>query len=60
MNFDDFECLSFDCYGTLIDWETGIASSLRPIIETHVVSAGYHALLESYGKAESEIQAGSY
>lgn len=26
--FDRFDALSFDCYGTLIDWETGIASAL--------------------------------
>ena len=60
MNFDQFECLSFDCYGTLIDWETGISSALRPILKSHEVSAEHHALLQSYGKAEAEIQAGSY
>ena len=60
MNFGHFECLSFDCYGTLIDWETGILSALQPILETHEVSAGHHALLELYGKAEAEIEAGPY
>ena len=60
MNFDQFESLSFDCYGTLIDWETGILSALRPILETHEVSADHHALLELYAKAETEIEAGSY
>ena len=29
-DFDRFEAMSFDCYGTLIDWETGIANALRP------------------------------
>ncbi len=28
----DFEVLSFDCYGTLIDWETGIWDALQPLI----------------------------
>jgi 2-haloacid dehalogenase len=60
MNFDHFECLSFDCYGTLIDWETGISSALRPILETHEVTADHDALLEFYGKAETEIEAGPY
>ena len=60
MNFDHFECLSFDCYGTLIDWETGIVSALRPILEAHEVSAGHHALLQLFGYAEAEIQAGPY
>ena len=29
MNLVDFDALSFDCYGTLIDWEAGIAAVLR-------------------------------
>lgn len=29
---NDFEVLSFDCYGTLIDWETGIWDALQPLI----------------------------
>ena len=57
MNFDHFECLSFDCYGTLIDWETGIASALRPILAAHEVSADHFALLQLFGEAEAEIQA---
>jgi 2-haloacid dehalogenase len=60
VNFDHFECLSFDCYGTLIDWETGISSALRPILETHKVPADHDALLELFGKAETEIEAGPY
>ena len=60
MNFDHFECLSFDCYGTLIDWETGIASALRPILAAHEVSAGHFALLQLFGEAEAEIQTGPY
>ena len=30
MKLTDFSALTFDCYGTLIDWETGIAAALRP------------------------------
>lgn len=60
MDFDRFECVSFDCYGTLIDWETGISSALTPILESHKVSADRYALLELFGKAEAEIEAGSY
>lgn len=29
---NDFEVLSFDCYGTLIDWETGIWDALQPLL----------------------------
>ena len=35
MRFTDFEALSFDCYGTLIDWEAGIAAVLRPWANAH-------------------------
>lgn len=33
MRLSDFKVLSFDCYGTLIDWETGIWTALRPLAE---------------------------
>ena len=32
MNYDDFKLLSFDCYGTLIDWESGIWNAFQPVI----------------------------
>jgi 2-haloalkanoic acid dehalogenase type II len=32
MSLTDFKVLSFDCYGTLIDWETGIYDALRPVL----------------------------
>ena len=35
LDFGRFRVLTFDCYGTLIDWETGIFSALRPILATH-------------------------
>jgi 2-haloacid dehalogenase len=60
MNFDHFKCLSFDCYGTLIDWETGISSALRPIMETHEVKVSHDELLALYGEVETEIEAGPY
>ena len=31
MQLTDFDALSFDCYGTLIDWETGLAAVLAPL-----------------------------
>ena len=35
LNFDDFEVLTFDCYGTLIDWETGILEVRHPVFSAH-------------------------
>ena len=33
MRLTDFKVLTFDCYGTLIDWETGIINALRPLLK---------------------------
>jgi len=35
LDFSHFQILTFDCYGTLIDWESGIFSALRPILAVH-------------------------
>jgi 2-haloacid dehalogenase len=32
MKLSDFQALSFDCYGTLIDWETGLFETLQPLL----------------------------
>ena len=32
LDFDRFDALTFDCYGTLIDWEAGILAGLRPVL----------------------------
>ena len=32
MRLRDFQVLTFDCYGTLIDWETGMIDALRPLV----------------------------
>jgi 2-haloacid dehalogenase len=33
MNLSDFKVLTFDTYGTLIDWETGIYHGLAPLVQ---------------------------
>jgi 2-haloacid dehalogenase len=55
IDFGAFEALTFDCYGTLIDWETGIAAGLRPFAD-----ASDEALLESFARHEAALEAGSY
>jgi 2-haloacid dehalogenase len=52
----DFTALTFDCYGTLIDWERGILGELRPWADTHGVNAGDEVLLEAFGVAEAECE----
>jgi 2-haloacid dehalogenase len=60
LDFDAFEALTFDCYGTLIDWESGILAALRPVLERHGVEAADEELLQSHGKHEAELEAGEY
>jgi 2-haloacid dehalogenase len=57
LDFGAFDAMTFDCYGTLIDWETGILTALRPIVGP---SGGDDALLEAFGRAESAVEAGPY
>jgi 2-haloacid dehalogenase len=55
-----FDALTFDCYGTLIDWETGIADALRPIAAAHGSEAGDDTLLEAFARHEAALEAGPY
>jgi 2-haloacid dehalogenase len=47
LDFGRFQVLTFDCYGTLIDWEIGLLAAMRPILERHGVEAGDDELLEA-------------
>ena len=56
MNLGDFDALSFDCYGTLIDWETGIAGVLRPWANAHGRDITDEELLTAYSTHEAEAE----
>ncbi len=60
INFQQFEVLSFDCYGTLIDWESGILAALKTILLNYNVSLSDEQILEIYAESESNQQAGEY
>ena len=53
-DFDRFAALSFDCYGTLIDWEAGIVEASRPWAVRHGI--GDDALLEAHAAHETAVQ----
>jgi 2-haloacid dehalogenase len=57
---DRFRVLTFDCYGTLIDWESGIFSALRPILAAHGKAITDSALLEIYSALEVEAEQGEF
>jgi len=59
-DFDRIEVLTFDCYGTLIDWETGILAGLRAVLDLRGVAADDEDLLERYARHEAAIEAGPY
>lgn len=52
--------LTFDCYGTLIDWETGILRAIRPVLSIHGRRPTDDELLELYAGIESRLEAGPY
>jgi 2-haloacid dehalogenase len=60
LNFAQFQVLTFDCYGTLIDWETGIFSALRPILAAHGKTIADFELLNLYSQLESEAEQGEF
>jgi 2-haloacid dehalogenase len=55
-----FEVLTFDCYGTLIDWETGLLAALAPVFARHGVGLSGERTLEVFGALESEIEREPY
>ena len=66
MDFSRFTTISFDCYGTLIDWESGILPALRRVLGSHGQSQSQSqsltdaAILELYGEFEAEAEGGPY
>jgi 2-haloacid dehalogenase len=60
MDFSHFTTLSFDCYGTLIEWEAGILPALRGVLGRHGQTLTDAAILELYGEFEAAAESGPY
>jgi 2-haloacid dehalogenase len=56
VSFDRVEVLTFDCYGTLIDWESGILSAMRPVLAAHDRTLGDGEILELYAELEAGLE----
>ncbi len=56
MNLAAFDALSFDCYGTLIDWEAGIAAVLRRWADARGLAMSDEELLTAYSTHEAEAE----
>jgi len=57
----DFDVLTFDCYGTLIDWEAGLTAAFAPVLTAHGIAADNDEdLLARYARHEAAAEAGPY
>jgi len=52
------DVLSFDCYGTLVDWEAGILGALRPLLARRGAPPDDATILEAYAKHEARAEHG--
>lgn len=60
LDFSRYEALTFDCYGTIMDWEQGILSALKLVLAAHQVELTDSQILELFAQLEGEIEAGNY
>ncbi|HLK34784.1 MAG TPA: haloacid dehalogenase type II [Terriglobales bacterium] len=56
LDFSQFRALTFDCYGTLIDWETGLLGALRPVLRAHGCQLRDEQILALYAELEPASQ----
>jgi len=57
MQLTDFKALTFDCYGTLIDWESGMIEGLKPLTSRVGRDLSRDEILEAHARHESAQQA---
>ncbi len=57
LDLSRFEALTFDCYGTLIDWESGL---LRALGSMGLLAASPADTLAAFARAEARAEAGPY
>jgi 2-haloacid dehalogenase len=60
LDFSRFTTISFDCYGTLIDWEAGLLPRLRELLSIHGKSMPDSNILALYGEFEADAEKGEY
>ncbi|UFN49782.1 haloacid dehalogenase type II [Roseomonas sp. OT10] len=57
MRLSDYKVLTFDCYGTLIDWEGGMVAALQPLADRAGRGLTRDAILQAHARHESAQQA---
>ena len=56
LDFNRFEWISFDCYGTLVDWETGISTAVAEVLDRHGISKSRAEILALFADVEPRVQ----
>ncbi|HET9531111.1 MAG TPA: HAD family hydrolase [Blastocatellia bacterium] len=60
MNREDFDLITFDCYGTLIDWESGIFTAIQTEAARDGVSLDREQIISAYMAVEPEVESQAY
>ncbi|MEH2322686.1 MAG: haloacid dehalogenase type II [Nostoc sp.] len=60
IELNQYKVLTFDCYGTLIDWENGILGVLKPLLLAHNTNLDNDQTLELFAEFEAELEIGDY
>jgi len=60
LDFSRFDALTFDCYGTLIDWEAGLLAALHGALDRHGLALDDEDLLVRYARHEAAAEAGPF
>ncbi|MEM7414685.1 MAG: haloacid dehalogenase type II [Gemmatimonadota bacterium] len=60
IDFGSFDAITFDCYGTLIDWEAGIVDAASALLGRTLTGQGAEDVLQAFGRAESEAERGAF
>ena len=56
LRLESYDAVSFDCYGTLIDWDVGVANLLGPWAVRHGIEADCGTLLQAFAEAQFRHQ----
>ena len=56
LDFSRFEWVSFDCYGTLVDWETGISGAVGEVLESRGMGMSRAEILGLFAEVEPRVQ----
>jgi 2-haloacid dehalogenase len=60
LDVDGVDALTFDCYGTLIDWEAGLSEAFETVLRAHDIASDRDGVIERYARHEAAAESGPY